>query len=350
MPQATAAPQPIDSATRARDLAVIKAIQQRDLDGLQQLVGAHPELVLARDISGYDAGIRGSLLLFAVLCPWQQVRAHFDAYAATLVEAGAPFDHPGEMVADMAVQSGLVKTVRAMLAKGLDANAQATSETGAFHPLIVSATDPAVVVALCDAGADINAVDHHGRTLLATVCATPPPEHPHAVVDILKLGADPTIAAKQGQTPLHRVVSRAQLMERAPEELEALCDAGAKVDPKDNEGRTPLCRAAGHVDLVHILLERGANVHELDRNGDLPLHFHIKRGANNTAVILARAGAPLDVPDYRGESALELCAKGGKSELIAPLQAARQEYDAEMRAAALKGIPSTRGRRHTPTL
>jgi ankyrin repeat protein len=58
-----------------------------------------------------------------------------------------------------------------------------------------------------------------------------------------------------------------------------LLEKGAERDSKDNNGRTPLSRAAmmGHEAVVRLLLEKGAEPDSKDSDGQTPLSWATSR-------------------------------------------------------------------------
>ncbi|XP_023318093.1 serine/threonine-protein phosphatase 6 regulatory ankyrin repeat subunit A-like [Trichogramma pretiosum] len=104
----------------------------------------------------------------------------------------------------------------------------------------------------------------------------------NAVELLLRRGADPNVADKAlGFTPLH-VVSTDDLAEM----LFEICDEKhqiVEVDARDNEGWTPLHGAIfdGNINLVEILLRRGARPNIVDKRGSTPLHYSCKRDVDD---------------------------------------------------------------------
>ncbi|WP_394792826.1 ankyrin repeat domain-containing protein [Armatimonas sp.] len=93
---------------------------------------------------------------------------------------------------------------------------------------------------------------------------------------LLKLGADPNATDEEGQTALHAAVAWFQpssdMISRFhtdPEVLGALLEGGARLDPVDNEGYTPLLLAARNDNnrAVRFLVERGADCKRTDPSG-----------------------------------------------------------------------------------
>jgi ankyrin repeat protein len=139
---------------------------------------------------------------------------------------------------------------------------------------------------LVAAGEDVHAADDHGYTALH--CAvldyahTPSDEHwwnassdgsdETATRALLKHGADPNAAGRNGMTPLLLAV---QSSYGAKACVEALLAAGADLEKADPGGITPLMRAAyrGRSEHVSLLLEHGADAARTDRYGHGALYY-----------------------------------------------------------------------------
>jgi len=91
-----------------------------------------------------------------------------------------------------------------------------------------------------------------------------------------------------GQTPLHIVVKNNRI-----EVLHVLLEHGANVAAKDNHGRTPLHLVAerGSVDVARVLLKHGANVAAEDNEGRTPFQIASAWGYNSIIKLLSDHGA-----------------------------------------------------------
>ena len=121
-------------------------------------------------------------------------------------------------------------------------------------------------------------------------------------------------------------------------------EAGATVDATDDFGRRPLHHAvaAGHDDLVELLIERGANVNAADEDRMTPLHWAAARGIDKRfwgglaptppkSVVLGSqhreileqliaAGADVNARDKKKRTPLRLAVKGKHTDLEAILR------------------------------
>lgn len=157
--------------------------------------------------------------------------------------------------------------------------------------------DEAAVRLLIAAGAAINAKDKQGQTPLMQACQTTAP------IDIeifIKAGAGASVNAKdvRGWTALMYTVSRYY----AAKDAKALLAAGANVNEVNEDGQTALMLAAqtGSIEIVSTLLEAGAgaSVNVKDKQGRTALmHVRPKYSYGSVTEIidaLKAAGARVD--------------------------------------------------------
>lgn len=150
-----------------------------------------------------------------------------------------------------AIARGDVGAVKELLGNGADPN----TADAAGNPALIAAVDgadPSMIQALIDGGADLESRDAIGWTaLMAAVVAN----HEPAVARLLAAGANPNHVARE-DTPLTCAATDATLPV-----LRKLLDAEADPNLRRPDGWTPLMLAAyrGEVDLVQLLLERGAD-------------------------------------------------------------------------------------------
>ena len=144
------------------------------------------------------------------------------------------------------------KEVRAMLAKGADAEQSYMDAFTALHYAARCWAGRDTVQALVDAGADVNA------------------------------------RADERETPLHMAVRSGNR-----EAARGLVANGAQVMARNEDGRTPLHEAAlaGFADLTSFLIDSGADVNARDRFGETPLHSAALMGRVAAGRLLLAHGA-----------------------------------------------------------
>lgn len=81
---------------------------------------------------------------------------------------------------------------------------------------------------------------------------------------------------------------------------------GANVDSRDDDGETPLMKAAddGHTAIVEALLKAGADVNAIDEDGQTALMMAADEGHVQIVKLLLNAGANVNAKDEDGETAL----------------------------------------------
>jgi ankyrin repeat protein len=119
---------------------------------------------------------------------------------------------------------------------------------------------------------------------------------------LLEKGANPGQPLKGGSTPLMAAAGLG-----APRGGdEEVTDAGDRNDP---------------VEVVKVLVDKGADVNAANELGMTAAHYAVQRGSDRIVEYLASKGARFDIKNKQGRSAAEL-ARGRMAELISKLTAA----------------------------
>ena len=211
-----------------------------------------------------------------------------------------------------------------------------------LHVAVAHASNPAVVAALVNAGADPNSRDAWGETpLFRALDARFRRGNLPAIGQLLNAGADPNARSKAGlweATPLHRAAKRGLL-----EAATALLDGGA--DP-DAGPRTPLHDAAfrQRTMLTSLLLARGADPNARDQLGRTPLSTALAPLAPGTVdpqviEILLDGGANARLRDHEGVTPWDLAVDAQNS-------AARRSFGGLTRRGLTDGRRGPPGRSH----
>ena len=156
------------------------------------------------------------------------------------------------------------------------------------------------------AGADVNARYGKDRRTPLHAAAWSSTE-PAVFVALLKAGADVDARDDQRRTPLHIVSYRG-----SQELITTLLKAGADVNARMIFDHTPLSQAAayGHSAAITTLLKAGADLSARDRRGYTPLHLaaHSTRNPAATITTLLKAGADVNAETEQKMTPLHLAA------------------------------------------
>ena len=139
---------------------------------------------------------------------------------------------------------------------------------------------------LFKAGADINALDTGGDSVLSHACVRNEPE---CIKRILKYGPDLDLCETNGDSPLYKAVR-----ENNPECVKLLLEAGADVNKKGTDGWTALHRASRQTGCdmcAKLLIEAGADINIKDNWGRTPLYIAAESRLVSVMKGLIKAGA-----------------------------------------------------------
>lgn len=223
------------------------------------------------------------------------------------------------------------KLAEILLSAGAEIKISSTKGLTPLH-LAVSAREgsPEIVRKLIQMGADVNAAEEFGDTVLHFATRSEKTENAKI---LLEAGANVHAVGRFGNTPLHSAAwkqkapaSLVKLFVDAKADVNAknsvgetavhiaadggnkeflreLLDAGGNPNEKSNDGKTPLHKAAANVDveIIQILIDRKADINSFDNEGWTPLDY-----AKNPKEAIFNRGKP--------EDCIELLLKyGGKS-------------------------------------
>ena len=232
-----------------------------------------------------------------------------------------------------AIRSADHAGVRTLIEDGADVNAPEADGATVLH-WAVRWDDRESVDLLLRAGADADAANAYGVTPVSLACIN---RSAPLVSRLLDAGADPEAATTMGETAL-MTCSRTGNADA----VAALLDHGASnVNAREaSRGQTALMWAVaqGHPDVVRILIEHGADVHartrsrallvsvggrgderarELPLGGFTPLLFAARHGRIESARLLLDAGANVNETGPDGASVLVTASFSGHGELAA---------------------------------
>jgi len=314
------------------------AVKSGDVVAVKALLDKTPSLVNAKDESG-------------------QTPLHVAAQGQTpalvplLVERGADVnaaDNRGITPLHLIAAGGNLAGITLLLDKGADVNAKAADGATPLHgavmgrqaeavrllagrkanlesvdnygrtPLVVAAREmrgPAVIGALLDLGAKVDAADKAADTALTLAAWRGSAD---VVSLLLRRGASVPVNSDKGRFLLESAISTglADLFQRMVEKGVELPIAPAP-DP------TLLHSAAegGAVPIVATLVERRFEINRADANGWTPLHFAADMGRAEVVTFLLGKGADLNARTLMGQSACNLALDNNDAAMVALLTA-----------------------------
>jgi hypothetical protein len=182
------------------------------------------------------------------------------------------------------------------------------------------------VMALIDAGADVNGKNWKGETALGIAIKR---GNLDCVKALLDGGADVNVGGGGSETALTMAAEKGD-----PGCVKALIAGGADVNARNFSGKTVLMIVAekGNLDCVKALLDGGADVDAQRRDTSFPdtaLIYAAREGHAGCVKALIAAGADLEVRGYYDETALMKAAENGKTDCVRVLVAAGADVNAE---------------------
>lgn len=210
--------------------------------------------------------------------------------------------------------------VSLLLEKGADTE---QSDTKGMTPLMFAAlaTDLDIFQKLLAVGANVNASQTGGKNEIGTTVlhhAVTRKDNAAIVKMIIENGADVQASNETGRTPLLKAAWWGGV-----EYVTPLLDAGADINHASNFGGTALYEATStsrdNVDMIRLLISKGANVKAATKKGETPLMNAARWGNLEHAKVLIEAGADKDRKSNSGQTALDFARQRKQSEVIAYL-------------------------------
>jgi len=327
--------------------AIHEAVTQGDLQAVKDLLAKDPKLVAAEDKNRetplHEAARRGHKAIAALLIAAKadlnarNNRVYWDAtpmmYAAAaghrdvlelLLAKGADPSHQKRTWRVSALHEAVgrndIETVRILLKYKANPNVIRWNYTAGAP--IHEAKGEEMLKILLDHGADINAADRGGRTVLHHAVRW---GRAKRVAFLLARRADPNAGDSTGCTPLHLAAAGD---DRKLPILKQLLAAGGDANAADFSGATPPHAAAkrGTLKGLQALLAGKADLSVTTRAGQTVLHF-AAGGKGRLEVVKRLLARRLDanVQDRAGRTALHEAARAGDRAVVELLLAGRAD-------------------------
>lgn len=169
----------------------------------------------------------------------------------------------------------------------------------------VAALSLPLIKKLLACGANLNAVNHKGQLPLQTVKRTNPKSKQQfdEIIEFLDSQAGAALSAHQMPDILHKACASL-----APDLVQKMIDQGANVNGLNRQGQTPLMVLAknsktykdnslkqeakdSYAALIGILMDAGADINARDKKGNTALHFAVEKVSPVMVETLINAGA-----------------------------------------------------------
>jgi ankyrin repeat protein len=205
--------------------------------------------------------------------------------------------------------------VKMLLDHGADVNAVDNSGTTVLHAAFKS-SDGAnydCIKMLIDHGADINAVDNSGNAVLHAAFKSFQPLNYDCIKMLIDHGADVNVVDNSGNTVLHAAFKRSGGLNY--DCIKMLIDRGTDVNVVDNSRNTVLHTALKNDYMrdticIKMLIDHGADINAVDSSGNTVLHVASKLSNKinyNYIKMLLDHGADINVVDNSRKSVTSSC-------------------------------------------
>uniref|UniRef100_A0A8D2JI66 [histone H3]-lysine(9) N-methyltransferase n=1 Tax=Varanus komodoensis TaxID=61221 RepID=A0A8D2JI66_VARKO len=217
--------------------------------------------------------------------------------------------HPRQLY--LSVKQGELQKVVLMLLDSLDPNFQSEQQSKRF-PLHAAAQKGFLEIChvLLQAGANINTVDKLRRTPLMEAVAN---NHVELARYLVKRGGC-VYTKDDGSTCLHHAAKNGNV-----EMVSLLLSTGqVDVNAQDSGGWTPIIWAAEHkhIEVIRMLLTRGADVTLTDNEENICLHWASFTGSAEIAEVLLNAQCDLHAVNFHGDTPLHIAARESYHECV----------------------------------
>lgn len=283
-------------------------LQERERQELEQQKKLEEEIAKRRELLLPTLGIYSAEPLFNAI-----IAGNPNEVARLLLEGGISPNaktHQQIPAVMLAAQHNQPACLKMLLEYGAEPNVATLTEDTALHAAIAAASVPCTEI-LLKHGANVKA-RKHGDSALSLAVKNNLPEIARL---ILRAGADPDEKNSVGETPLCSAAKAGHI-----ELLKILIEAGANVHTVANSTSAHLMAAAsGKYEAIKILLKAGANIFYIPPHQRSILHQAAENNHTECMRILLAAGADPNAEDSRGDTPLHYAAVRGNASGVSML-------------------------------
>ncbi|MGI9404647.1 MAG: ankyrin repeat domain-containing protein [Hyphomicrobium sp.] len=264
---------------------------------------------ICREITqGYEQIKAGANTLQVNRVLFSATRRGCEDLAKRLLAEGASLqarDRSGAMPLSRAAEEGWIALVTLFLDRGAPINSRDVyGSTALFRAAEADRLE--IVRMLLDRGADVHIRGRKGNSVIAAAAYMGTPE---MVEVLLKGGADPMLVDQFGKSPMSYAAGRG-----FTDVVRVLLDGGIDVNARYGNDLTALMWAAGHsadagyldaLEVMNLLISRGARIDDRDDRGRTALMMAAELGHDEVVEALLDHGADVSLVDNDGKSASE---------------------------------------------
>jgi serine/threonine-protein phosphatase 6 regulatory ankyrin repeat subunit B len=251
------------------------------------------------------------------------------AAAELLLRLGADANYrnpAGLSVLSMATRNGAVRMAELLLKAGASVMDRNSANVLAYDLAVIYQHDQLIDLLIGHMNQSVPSVDRQADDGTTALMRATMASDLRTIRELLAQGADASRRDRQGESPLSHAVTRGQDevvqvlraagVERLPANLVSgqetmvhagsqgalgtildLLDSGAPIDITDAAGDTALTAAAAHPGVIRVLAKRGANLAHRNRDGRTAYMIAAASSRIRIMQVLQEMGAPLDDPE-----------------------------------------------------